>query len=235
MKRLIPLLTLVLCFSPAWAQEQADPAMARMREGMKKLVQRISEADAARVAADAAKAEADLKVADLEAKLKAMEKKASDLAIQGAKDKAEADKTIADLNTKLTARDKEVITLANSLSQWKEGFGKAKAVAEGKEAERAAAAGKAVVLERRMAAAETKNAEMYKLGLEILGRYEKFGLGTALLAREPFVRNMKVKFENYVQDYGDKLDAQRIQPSGSAAVESQPSPASASVTNKPKP
>jgi hypothetical protein len=76
---------------------------------------------------------------------------------------------------------------------------------------------------------------MYKLGLEILGRYEKFGLGTALLAREPFVRNMKVKFENYVQDYGDKLDAQRIQPSGAAAVESQPSPASTSVTNKPKP
>jgi hypothetical protein len=49
--------------------------MARMREGMKKLVQRISEADAARVAADAAKAEADLKVADLEAKLAAVKLK----------------------------------------------------------------------------------------------------------------------------------------------------------------
>lgn len=235
MKSFVHLLSLLLLVSPAFAQEQADPALARMREGMKKLIQRISESDAARVTAEAAKAEADLKVADLEARLKAIEKKASDLAIKSTKEKAEADKTIAGLNTKLTAKEKEVISIVNALSQWKEGFNKAKTVAEAKEAERAAAAGKAVVLERRVAAAETKNAEMLKLGQEILARYEKFGLGTALLAREPFVRNMKVKFENYVQDYGDKLDAQRIQPSDASKVESQPSPAAAKppVDNKP--
>jgi chromosome segregation ATPase len=237
MKSLLRLSVFFLLVSSAAAQEQADPAMARMREGMKKLIQRISESDAARVTAEAAKAEADLKVADLEARLKALEKKASDLAIKSTKDKAESDKTIADLNTKLTAKEKEVIALANALSQWKEGFNKAKTVAEGKEAERAAAAGKATLLERRVAAAETKNAEMLKLGQEILARYEKFGLGTALLAREPFVRNMKVKFENYVQDYGDKLDAQRIQPSGASKVESQSSPAAAAppANNKPQP
>ena len=236
MKSLARLFTLLLLVSPAIAQEQADPAMARMREGMKKLIQRISESDAARVTAEAAKAEADLKVADLEARLKAMEKRASDLAIKSTKDKAESDKTIAELNTKLTAKEKEFISVVNALSQWKEGFNKAKTVAEAKEAERAAAAGKADVLQRRVTAAETKNAEMLKLGQEILARYEKFGLGTALLAREPFVRNMKVKFENYVQDYGDKLDAQRIQPSGTSKVESQPSPASAapSANNKPQ-
>ncbi len=229
MRRLVTTLAILsvlpLAAEQAPGPNQPDPAMARMREGMKKLVQRISEADTGRVAAEAAKAEADAKVVDLEAKVKSLEKRASDLTIQSTNAQAAADKTIAELNAKLVAKEKQASQLTEALGKWKEGFAKAQAVAEGKEAERAAAAGKSAVLERRVADAETKNAEMHKLGTEILSRYEKFGLGTALLAREPFVRNMKVKFQNLVQDFGDKIDAQRIQPSNASSVKKdQPAP-----------
>jgi hypothetical protein len=48
------------------------------------------------------------------------------------------------------------------------------------------------------------------LGKEILERYEKFGLGTALTAREPFVGTTRVRLQNLVQEYSDKLSEQRI-------------------------
>jgi uncharacterized coiled-coil protein SlyX len=183
-----------------------------MREGMKKMVQRISEADAARVTAEAAKAEADAKVAELETKLKAAEKKVSELTVQQTKDKAAADKAIAELNVKLVSSAKDVTRLTESLGKWKEGFDQAKTVAEGKEAERAAATSKAIVMERELTAAKAKNAEMLKVSTEILQRYEKFGFGTALIAREPFTRSMRARLQSEADELGDKIDAQRLKP-----------------------
>ena len=68
----------------------------------------------------------------------------------------------------------------------------------------------AIVLTRTVADQKTKNAEMYKLGRDILLRYEKFGLGEALGAREPFVGTTRVKLESFVQDFQDKLTDQKI-------------------------
>jgi hypothetical protein len=51
---------------------------------------------------------------------------------------------------------------------------------------------------------------MYELGMEILDRYEKFGLGEALTAKEPFTGITRTKFETLVQDYEDKLVDQTI-------------------------
>jgi hypothetical protein len=51
---------------------------------------------------------------------------------------------------------------------------------------------------------------MYQAGMEILDRYEKFGLGDAILAREPFTAAKRVKFQNLVQDLSDKLTDARI-------------------------
>ena len=48
--------------------------------------------------------------------------------------------------------------------------------------------------------------------MEILTRYQQFGLGQALAAREPFTGNAKVKLQNIVQDYGDKILNQTAKP-----------------------
>ena len=69
-----------------------------------------------------------------------------------------------------------------------------------------------MLLQRRIDDQQMKNAEMYKIAKEILSRYEKFGLGTALTAREPFVGTTKVKLQTLVQDFADKLADQRLKP-----------------------
>lgn len=51
---------------------------------------------------------------------------------------------------------------------------------------------------------------MYQVGVEILNRYENFGLGDALLAREPFVGTTRVKFQNLIQQDQDQLTDSRI-------------------------
>lgn len=61
------------------------------------------------------------------------------------------------------------------------------------------------MLERTLADRESRNLELYKVGKEVLDRYENFAFGRALLAREPFTSLSRVKLENLVQDYQDKL------------------------------
>jgi hypothetical protein len=46
--------------------------------------------------------------------------------------------------------------------------------------------------------------------MEILDRYEKFGLGDAILAREPFTAAQRVKFQTLTQDFANDLTDARI-------------------------
>jgi hypothetical protein len=53
---------------------------------------------------------------------------------------------------------------------------------------------------------------LFKTANEILTRYEKFALGEALLAKEPFTGIARVKLESQVQDYQDKIADERVKP-----------------------
>jgi hypothetical protein len=70
----------------------------------------------------------------------------------------------------------------------------------------------------------TKNAQMYQIGLEVLSRYERFGLGDALTVREPFIGVTRVKFENLIQDYSDKLADAKIKPEVPPESGAKPAP-----------
>jgi hypothetical protein len=104
---------------------------------------------------------------------------------------SDQEQSIADIQTKLEAwekQDKEAIALYQTT--------------EGK---RAKLADLSIHLQRRVDDQHRKNDEMYQAGMELLDRYEKFGLGEALTAKEPFVGITRTKFETLVQDYEDKL------------------------------
>jgi hypothetical protein len=99
---------------------------------------------------------------------------------------------------------------------------------------------KVIDLERRVADQQVKNAAMYKVGMEVVSRYEKFGLGDALTSREPFIGITRVKFENLIQDYQDKLADQTIKappPAAKPGAETAKADAkkSGSSSSKPKP
>ena len=127
-------------------------------------------------------------------------------------ERAADDKTLAALKAQAATQETEIAHLKEALEKSEASGKQAAAVAAAKEAERAKLAADLVALERKVADCEAKNLALFKVGNEILTRYEKFSLGEALAAREPFVGTTRTRLENLVQDYQDKLLDQRAKP-----------------------
>jgi len=58
---------------------------------------------------------------------------------------------------------------------------------------------------------EKKNTALYELNVEILDRYKKKGVWSALFQAEPFTQIKKVEMENIIQEYKEKLDSQKVE------------------------
>lgn len=143
---------------------------------------------------------------------KALTDKFEALRKQAVAERTADEKTIAGLKAKSATQEAEIAQLKEALQKAEATGQQATALATTKEGDRAKLAADIVVLERQLADREAKNIALFKLGGEILTRYEKFSLGEALAAREPFVGATRAKLENLVQDYQDKLAAQRTKP-----------------------
>lgn len=147
---------------------------------------------------------------DMESQKNQLAAQVAALAKQSATDKDANTKVIAELKSRLSDQEGAIAELQKSLQAWKDSWKKAVGIANDTEAKRAKLADLDIKLQRTVDDQRTKNAAMFKTGMELLDRYEKFGLGTALTAKEPFVGITRTKFETLVQDYGDKLEDQRI-------------------------
>lgn len=212
MLRKLTLISAVVCLSSFTftARAQQSEAETKLRENLRATMLQLRNAETERANLQVAQAE-------LEAKSKALTEQLETLTKQAATNQATADKAITELKGKVDERDREIGELRVSLDKWKTDHKKITAFAQKKETERAQLADKVIALDRRVADQQTRNLAMYKVGTEVLSRYEKFGLGDALTSREPFVGLTRVKFENLIQDYADKLADERIKP--------QPAPA----------
>ncbi|MCX6977416.1 MAG: hypothetical protein NTX04_05625 [Verrucomicrobia bacterium] len=120
---------------------------------------------------------------------------------------------------KFIEKDTQLIASQKQLAEWKKAhaevtaqFKKAVEIGNTKEGERAKLAARVIVLDRQVADQKSKNSAMYKLGSEILSRYEKFGLGDVITRKEPFIGTTKVKFDTLIQDFTDGLADQKIKP-----------------------
>jgi hypothetical protein len=198
----------------------ADAAMARMREALRSTMIQLQTAQAETAASAAKLVEAESKIAELNGRISALIKQAD-------ADKANATRVAKEQDAKIGTQATEMAALSSNLEKWKSGYKQAATVANDTEAKRAKSAAKVILLERRVADQQVKNQELYKLGLEILTRYEKFGLGTAIVHREPFTGIARVKFETLIQDYSDKLTDGRIKPGDASASNSAPAPSAA--------
>ncbi len=126
---------------------------------------------------------------------------------------AQIDKdTIATLTTKTSDQESALNQAKDALEKFKSSYDQMAVAAQKEKAEHNKLTSEIVLLKRKLADREAKNRELYKLASEILTRYEKFGLGDALAAREPFTGIARVKLENLVQDYSDKIADQRAKP-----------------------
>jgi chromosome segregation ATPase len=200
---LLGIFLMISASAGASEKKGVNQAEMKMRETIRNTMVQLRDANAKLATVQAAQAEAEEKVKELQGQLEELTKKSS-------AEKKAANETIDDLKTKLAASELQVNHLTESLGKWKLGYAKLADYAKATEGKRAELASKIILLDRRIADQQVKNAEMYRLGNEVLDRYAQFGLGTAISAREPFVGVTKVKFQNLVQDYQNKLTDQTI-------------------------
>jgi len=209
----VPLL-IVLCLlpylaMPVCAAEAADPAQ-KLQAQLRAALLQVRAAQIETSNAQAEKAAAERKNADLTAKTTELEKSFATLTKRSNADKTADDETIAKLNAKIAAKDKLIGEYTAALDKWKAGYQKAAEVARSKEDERAKLAAGIIVHQRTIADRERKNIALFNTAIEILDRFQNYALGTALAAREPFIGTTRVKVENLVQGYKDKILDNRI-------------------------
>lgn len=201
MKRHLLLITLfaTLYYSLGSTAIAADEA--RLRETLRSLTLRLRSAETERNNLLTEKAQFDQEK-------KTLTEKVNTLTKQATMDK----ETIATLSTKTEEQEKTLAETKEALDKWKAGYEQIATAGKKSEAERVRLASEAIILKRKVDDRERKNAELFKIGSEILKRYEHFGLGDALAAREPFTGITRVKLENLVQDYQDKLTDAKVKP-----------------------
>jgi chromosome segregation ATPase len=193
------------CCGVLRAAEGADANEAKLRDALKNATLQLRSAETERAMLQAAQAALTDEKKTLETKFETLRKEA--IAERAANDKA-----LAALRAETTAQAAELARLKEALEKSDATGKQAAALAAAKETERAKLAADLVVLQRRVDDRETKNLALFKTANEILTRYEKFSLGAALAAREPFVGTTRAKLETLVQDYQDKILDQRAKP-----------------------
>ncbi|MCE0484089.1 MAG: hypothetical protein LV479_07615 [Methylacidiphilales bacterium] len=214
------------------ADDQSATTESRLRDALRNTMGQLRDAQNQLVTLQAAQARSDKDTADLKAKVDAFNAQITTLTKQSADDKATSDKSIADLNAQVTDQAGQIARLNQSLAEWKNAYNQVTQLAAAREDARAKLALQVVLLQRTVDDREAKNLELYKTGSEILTRYEKFGLGEAIEAREPFVGLSRVKLETLVQGYKDKLLDQTITPGQPPVISSSSATVTAAASVK---
>jgi hypothetical protein len=232
---LIVLLLTSLPFAPVRADDAtaADALNAKLRDALRNSMMAQRDAQNQMVTLQATQAQSDKDNADLKAQVAVLNGRISDLAKQGASDRATSDATIAGLKSQITDLTTQNAALTTSLAAWKKDDGDMRSLAASKEAARAELAGQVITLQRLVDTRETENLQLFKTGNEILDRYQGFSLGDALAAKEPFTGLARVKLEEQVQDYKDKLLDHVITSPSSGTIPPQTALAKQPPTAKP--
>ncbi|MEI8311958.1 MAG: hypothetical protein WCH98_14510 [Verrucomicrobiota bacterium] len=199
--RLAALLAIALA-APLHAAEE-NGVETKLREALRNTMLKLRDAQGQVATAQAAQIAAEDKIKELAAKNESLTKELF-------AERNTSTNMVAELNTKLAERGTVITSLQAKVEKWKKSYSELTAFAAHKEAERAKYLDKSTKLERQVANQQVKNLEMFKAGMDTLNRFEKFGLGDAILAREPFVGTTKVRLGNLIQDQADKLADARI-------------------------
>jgi chromosome segregation ATPase len=199
------LVFLILTVGSTLHGAEPNSSETRLRELLRNTMLQLRTAETERASLQSAQAENGKQKKELSDQVEELSKQLKSV-------KENADKAIADLEAKNSQQESDLAQLKEVLGKWKESQKQAVDLATAKETQRAKLAADNILLQRRVDDYRGKNLALSKVGNEILNRYEGFGLGDALTAREPFVGLTRVKLQNLIQDYQDKLTDQKIRP-----------------------
>ena len=196
------LLAILLLVATAARAAEEDPT-EKFRQALRDTMLKLRDAQNQLAAAQAAKYAAEAKAAELEEKNKSLAKELAD-------ERNTSTNLISGLKKTLAERDAKNADQEATLAKWKQSYEQVGKLAVKREMQRRELEAKSLALERKVQDQQFKNIEMYKASMATLERYEKFGLGDAILAREPFTAAQRVKFQSLVQDFADQLTDARI-------------------------
>jgi chromosome segregation ATPase len=186
------------------AQEE-DEATVKLRESLRATVLQVRDLQGQIATLQAAAIAKDQEVAKLGTDLKKVN---ADLIAE----RNTSANAITALNSKIAELEAEVADKNVANENWRVEFTKMTERARKLEAERDQLKAVGLAKDRKIADQKAKNALMYQAGTDIIDRYERHGLGDAILSKEPFVGASRAKFQTLMQEYQDKLLDQRIQP-----------------------
>ena len=200
---IISILALLGGLSVSVAQAADSDTDNRLREALRNAIMQQRSLEDERAVLQAKQSQIEKENETLRAQLTEAQKGA-------AGQKGASAQEVSELQRRIAAQDETIGQLNTALDKWRSGYNEALTVAKTKEAERAKLATDVDGLTQRATGCETKNAELFSIGNEILGRLEKVSLGDVLGAREPFIGFKRVELQNLVQDEQDKLLDQKV-------------------------
>jgi hypothetical protein len=182
--------------SPAWADN--DNPETRLRAALRTATARIRELEDQNAQLTAKQAAAERDKLDFTQKAAAADKELGALRQQTASDKTALDQA--------SAAQKQQ---GDSIAKWQASYNQAADTARTRDGDAKRLDGVVGQLRPRVQSCEAKNAELYRIGEEILGLYDKKDFFD-LVAGEPVTKLKRVELENTMQDYEDKMRDNQI-------------------------
>lgn len=186
---------------PAGAQAQGDKQLRRLQATNQKLSAEKSQLEQAKTKLEMERAALAESVKSTSGKLRTVEAKATaarrEAESLGAR-LVEAERLLAETSEKLKLTEE---TLAGREADVKR--------MDGQLGELRRIVGRQV---QTIDSCEKKNARFFELNGELLGKYRDKGVGDALLEAEPFTGVKRVELDNLIEEYRDKLEAQKMEP-----------------------
>jgi chromosome segregation ATPase len=171
----------------AFAQSETD----RLREALRQAIAQTRTLEDERNALQAKLAGADRDKANLKAQIEAAQAETK-------KAQKQYRDAVEEFNNRLAERDA-------TLDKWKSAYEEAANVARSKDAERAKFETAATACEASVKSCRGKNSQLVKIDRELLRRYADVNFGDKLVAREPLIAVGRVRIQNQLQDYTDKI------------------------------
>ncbi len=206
--RLVMAAGMIACLAAgaAAAQESTED---RMRDALRQAVteMRAAQDQAAQAQADLQKAQADKQ--DLQKQLDAANAQVAQQSGKGTAKPAE----LQALQDQLKAAQAQNADLQQALAKWQGAYQTAQQLAQAKADESRVASAGLQANNTALETCKTANAKLMGVAEDILHLYESQSFRAILLkSYEPLIGSAKVRLENMVQDYDDKISAQQYVP-----------------------
>lgn len=179
----------------AMAQSSEDPT-ARLRAALRQATMRVRELEDQNATLQAKQAEFDRDRLALTQKAAASEKSLQVLHSQNRSSQAALQQNAEEQRVRL--------------AKWEAAYKEAADTARARDGDAKRFEAALTALREQNRIAEQKNAELYRLGQELLSLYENKHILDVLGAGEPVTKLKRVEYENVIQDYQDKLRANRV-------------------------